>query len=727
MFQLDPGHCFRQIDKLTFEIQAFSPFKPNCMKSEIFSPEIQNVIKETLIAASKPSAKVVLVDGVEKIVDYPFPSTVDWRDKWIYFLMTDRFNNPNAAPQETWDEQCFVRQGGTFKGIQSRLGYLSSLGIGALWMTPGVKNWHPDNYHGYGIQDFLTIDGHFASDGTSATAERELIELIEEAHARGINVIFDIVLNHAGRVFDYVGSENTPCLPIETLYGPLGQELLIKWCKGYSNPLQYLEGPLPARDELSRNDAVWPNDLQRDDFFRRLGAVRNDHYPERTEDYPFGKADLNYFVKGDFGDNRQLVAEYEVKSDGSGELRDKYGTLPVLSILVQIHQYLIAKFDVDGFRIDTVKFVRPDIIQQFGNAIREFALSIGKRNFFMFGEIWDSEKAISAFTGRNGNATEGFGIDAALDYPLFNKLTAAAKSLEGGEVENIRNVFKMRKEQEENLLSSHGEASRYFVTFLDNHDQKARFNHPLARQEQITLGLSALFCLQGIPCLYYGTEQGLDGTKKSEAGNRLPDLGDNPESVREALWGKDPAFDPDHLLYRLIQELAQLRKNEPALRYGRQYFREVSADGHGFSQSRGRGGILAFSRILNNREILFVANTNPDPQANPFTGFVLVDPDLNPEMTKRRLGFCNQPYEGMRNIGVVKRDSVSFYDDNNELTGKGPATVLPIVLRPMEVQIFTPEFQLVTPEPFFSKTEAESFVPQKKAGERLPSPELQHE
>lgn len=73
-----------------------------------------------------------------------------------------------------------------------------------------LKNIRPDegskgeyNYHGYGAQDLLNLDERFASDGTLATAERELVELVDEAHARNIYVILDIVLNHTAQVFDY--------------------------------------------------------------------------------------------------------------------------------------------------------------------------------------------------------------------------------------------------------------------------------------------------------------------------------------------------------------------------------------------------------------------------------------------------------------------------------------------------------------------------------------------
>ena len=71
---------------------------------------------------------------------------------------------------------------------------------------------------------------------------------------------------------------------------------------------------------------------------------------------------------------------------------------------------------------------------------------------------------------------------------------------------SVIDVFMHRKAVERNILSSHGEAGRYFVTFLDNHDQKERFNHPLSDPLQITLGLGLMFCLQGIPSVYYGTE-----------------------------------------------------------------------------------------------------------------------------------------------------------------------------------------------------------------------------
>jgi len=106
------------------------------------------------------------------------------------------------------------------------------------------------------------------------------------------------------------------------------------------------------------------------------------------------------------------------------------------------------------------------------------------------------------------------------------------------------------------------------------------------------------FTLQGIPCLYYGAEQGLSGS------------GDKPERVREALWGKENAFDQDHPFRRTIRQLSAIRLKRPSLRYGRQYFRQVSGDGVNFGVSNYTNEILAYSRAPADLETVVIANTD---------------------------------------------------------------------------------------------------------------------
>src|SRR5207248_1043872 len=173
-------------------------------------------------------------------------------------------------------------------------------------------------------------------------------------------------------------------------------------------------------------------------------------------------------------------------------------------VLIRAYQYVMARFDVDAFRIDTLKFIPPDFERTFGNAMREFALSAGKKNFFTFGEVFDDENTIAQFIGRNTAVGAVVGVDAALDYPLFFKLPNVLKGLSGTPLD-VANVFETRKRVEQDIITSHGEAGKFFVTFLDNHDQGQRFGFTGDTQlvDQIALGLGCLYSLQGIPCLYY--------------------------------------------------------------------------------------------------------------------------------------------------------------------------------------------------------------------------------
>jgi glycosidase len=142
----------------------------------------------------------------------------------------------------------------------------------------------------------------------------------------------------------------------------------------------------------------------------------------------------------------------------------------------------------------------------------------------------DTEQAINRFVGRHSPDSTGFGIDAALDYPLFLAVPDVVKGWR--DVGELPGIFERRKKAQQTLISSHGEAGQYFVTFLDDHDQIRRFNQPSTPQEQVTMGLALLFCLQGIPAIYYGTEQGLTGTVDSDGNPGLV----SEQSVREALW-----------------------------------------------------------------------------------------------------------------------------------------------------------------------------------------------
>ena len=112
--------------------------------------------------------------------------------------MVDRFNNQAAPPRHSPfdDPGCFQYQGANFPGFKQQIPYIKGLGVGAIWLSPVLKNavFDQGSYHGYGIQDFLRANPFFAD--VEANADQELRALVDAAHAAGLYVIFDIVLNH---------------------------------------------------------------------------------------------------------------------------------------------------------------------------------------------------------------------------------------------------------------------------------------------------------------------------------------------------------------------------------------------------------------------------------------------------------------------------------------------------------------------------------------------------
>jgi glycosidase len=546
------------------------------MPNSVYGAEVENVFA----SVRRSVRRTVRVDDQNIEISCPFPSPADWRDRWIYFLLVDRFNNHDAPPAACWDQPFGGFQGGTLEGVRQRLDYLQRLGVGAIWLSPVLQNCQGQDgtYHGYGIQHFLTVDPRFASD--KFDPDGELRRLVDEAHARGMHVIMDIVLNHCGDVFAYVLDDGSEANAAPWRDG--GYQ--IRWRGADSRPVaEWPEAPQSGDPRLAPEAAVWPDEIRSNLAFRRKGKGGEDG--------------------GDFESLKELVsARPEVRS-----------------ALIRSYQHAIAKWDIDGFRIDTLKFIEPDFALVFGDAIREFALEIGKANFFTFGEVYDDEFKIAKFIGRRTNDDgDMVGVDAALDFPLFFRLPGVAKGL--APPTELAAVYALRKSVEQEVISSHGEAGRFFVTFLDNHDQRNRFHfvdpaHLGRYDRQVVAALVCLFSLQGIPCVYYGTEQGLSGSGSAD------------QAVREALWGRPGAFDETDPFFVALRKMAAVRAQNAALRYGRQYFRPVSGDQKTFGQSTFTPGVLAFSRILNESETVIVTNTD----INSATELsVLVDAVLNP-------------------------------------------------------------------------------------------------
>ncbi|MDD4881906.1 MAG: alpha-amylase family glycosyl hydrolase, partial [Gallionellaceae bacterium] len=235
------------------------------------------------------------------------PSPAAWEDQVLYFLMLDRFSdgreqgyrdndgNPvatgatplfrfpddaYAADRAVWADAGDEWLGGTLMGLASKIGYLKRLGVTTLWVSPVFKQVASDehSYHGYGIQNFLDVDPHFGS-------RQDLIDLVDTAHAHGIRVILDIILNHAGNVFGYQFN------PDRYPDGHGGMDP--RWdgaaypVAGWRNAQGEANIPYTTVDPGSSawpDDAVWPAEMQAGATFTAKGRINSwDYDPEYVE------------------------------------------------------------------------------------------------------------------------------------------------------------------------------------------------------------------------------------------------------------------------------------------------------------------------------------------------------------------------------------------------------------------------------------------------------------
>ena len=525
---------------------------------------------------------------------YPSPST--WRDQTLYFLLPDRFSDGKEnerplfnisypekyrADLSTWMKGGKVFQGGTLKGIKSKLGYLKDLGVTALWLGPiWRQRTELETYHGYAIQNFLEIDPRFGT-------RRELRDLVDAAHELDMYVLLDVIYNHSGNNWFYHDANGNVVDTMPYRYQP--PYPFAGWKSGTGQRIDKISGI---------KDGVWPEELQDHTSYTRAGKIgRWDPAPWEDPLHPDAE-----FRRGDFDDLKDL----DLGKDG------------VLSSLIRVYQYWIALSDCDGFRIDTVKHTSWEGTRNFCGAIHEYAESIGKENFLLLGEV----------TGGAGMTREyleifGRNIDAALD--IGKPTTNLAKMVKGFEDPDA--FFSQFGGHDS--LGSHREAGRYHVSVLDDHDMvgrpgKHRFlaNSTIPNKyHQVAHAVGVQLTTLGIPCIYYGTEQGFDGTEDRHDYNIEP-RGFEDRYIRECMFGGTFGafetngchfFDQDHQAYLRIAAIARVRNRNDqigmTLRRGRQYLRETSFLGRPFSIPES-GELVAWSRILFEQEVLVALNTN---------------------------------------------------------------------------------------------------------------------
>lgn len=474
-----------------------------------------------------------------------------WQTQNIYQIITDRFydgdtNNDNAegtyAPSGNGGSSV---HGGDFEGIEQKLDYIKALGATAIWISPIVLNTE-GQFHGYSAWNFYEVAPHWGSISN-------LQHMVQAAHARGLLVIDDIVVNHAG---DLVNSSGT------TFNYPAGYTL------SYANANK----TYPAPFNLTAANPALTN------LFHNYGDIQN------------------------YNDTNQVILGW---LSGLNDFRTE--TPYVRSNMAAIYEYWIQQIGFDGFRIDTALEVEMGFWQSFCPAIHDYAAANGDTNFFMFGETFNgSEPMVGSYTGMEGGGP--FKFDSVLDYPLYyamNNVFATAS----GATSQIQAHY--------NAVASDYDPTTpmQLVNFLDNHDNPRFLSTSEANNNtnRLETALAFLYTSPGIPCLYYGTEQGFDGTTDP---NDREDMfagrfKDGPSGTVQQLSSSGPDnFNMTHPLFQWVAQLNNFRRLYPALTLGSYVNRASNSSGP---------GLFAYSRLMNTQEVFVVFNTASSSQILPAT------------------------------------------------------------------------------------------------------------
>ena len=536
----------------------------------------------------------------------PVAERTDFREETIYFLLTARFydgdpsNNFFCRDRIRFDEQGNAidpHWRGDFKGLIQQLDYIRDLGFSAIWITPPVENRSGLDYHGYHPYDWTRIDPRLES--PDATYQ----DLIDAAHAKGIKIIQDVVVNHSCQ-YGIRGQVHIDHLPIK-YYVPQGSE-----------PGRVDHGPYQG----NLGNYAWPN---RDDIDNPLAP---DWYRERHARDPEGIEPLVDPKTGEtvpkpgynpgrfFGIDAQTLDPNWYHQDGficggdwesAHPLQQKHLAGDCIDLATErqnVKDYLIGAINryldmgVDALRIDTVKHVERDNLLEYVNAWKAH-----KPGLFVFGENLVKGYGWGDLGGGDNGPSQirpwwytrlghdprdpTSGGDSGFPQLDFGLFSTFRDTVSKGTFAGTAQILSMDW--------IYGDVTS-LVTFLQNHDVgpdndfKYRFK---GEDWMAAAAYNLLWTARGIPCLYFGEEiafmrgapQDVEGEKDTLESTGRAYFGDHLEADRLAETQSHP-------LYRHIQRLNLIRRSIPALQKaqmtqvnewggGMSFVRDLSAEG----------------------------------------------------------------------------------------------------------------------------------------------------
>ena len=375
----------------------------------------------------------------------------------LYLIMPDRFadgdpsnnsissmkfpvnvnrNNPNA------------RHGGDLKGIEQHLDYIQELGVTAVWLNPVLENDMPGgSYHGYATTDYYRVDPRF---GTNDEYKR----LCDEAHAKGLKVVMDMIFNHCGFEHPWVAD-------------------------------------MPTKDWL--NTPEW------------LAARKDKTKPEVNDKYLQTSYKLTPIV-----DPYASQVDFKETVDGwfvptMPDLNQK--NPHVMTYLIQNSEWWIETVGIDGIRMDTYPYADAEGMARWMKTLND-----EYPNFNVVGETWVTEPAYTAAWQKDSKLSKSNSyLGTVMDFSFYDKINQAKREDTDGFTTGMNRIYN-------NFVYDYLYPNPSSVmAFVENHDTD-RFLGNGKDTTALKQALAILLTVNRIPQLYYGTEVLMNGTKEKTDG-----------------------------------------------------------------------------------------------------------------------------------------------------------------------------------------------------------------
>ena len=445
----------------------------------------------------------------------------------LYMLMPDRFasakidadlDSKSKAKVQSQSQRLVnrsepsLRHGGNLEGIRQHLDYFTNLGVTALWFTPVLENNSTDSgnqstYHGYATTDYYRVDPLF---GTN----EQYRQLTDEAHAKGLKIVMDMIFNHCG--FDHPWVADMPS-------------------KDWFNKPEWLASPADSDKYLQTSYKLTP-----------------------VLDPYASTIDLQETTEGWF-----------VPSMPDLNQRNPH----VMRYLIQNSFWWIETVGIDGIRMDTYPYAfKEGMAQWMKELLDEYP------NFNVVGETWVTEPAYTAAwqkdyakdpTNRveerkilgNPQTIVNSYLPTVMDFAFYDRVNAAKNEETDAWWNGLNRIYN-------SLVYDYLYPNPSSVmAFIDNHDTD-RFLGEGKDTLALKQALSLLLTIKRIPQIYYGTEILMNGTKQVTDGNVRKDFPGGWQGDTKNAFTQEGMTQAEKSTFRWLSKLLHWRQNNDVITKG---------------------------------------------------------------------------------------------------------------------------------------------------------------